>query len=120
MTVEMMGEVLLFISRQRSSLNILQVYACNVCPAKTFKINFQSIEIQVLKCFMLYHTERSIQQLISNLNRGRGGKAGYQLKMSSAFYFALYFILNILCVLLLQFFQLRFTFKSRITYLVIF
>lgn len=30
MTVELEGEVLLFISRQRSSLNILQVHACHV------------------------------------------------------------------------------------------
>lgn len=58
MTVELKGEVLLFISRQSSSLNILQVHACNVYPAETFKINLQSIEIQVLKCFMLCHALR--------------------------------------------------------------
>jgi len=54
--VELKGEVLLFISRQRSSLNIFQVHACNVYPAKTFKINLQSIETQVIKCFKLCHT----------------------------------------------------------------
>lgn len=55
-TVEPKGEVLLFVSRQNSSLNILQVYACKVYPAKTFKTNLQSIEIQILKCFVLRHT----------------------------------------------------------------
>lgn len=36
----------------------------------------------------------SIRQLISNLNLGGEGKAEFQLKMNSAFYFALLFYIE--------------------------